>query len=493
MRRILSFLLILSILFTMASFGCAFSEKDKEYGFVSSVKAKMYADAGLSVIKNEVSRYDIVTVIGKSSTALCVKVNGSDGYLSVRDVCMVENSEKTAVVNKASKVYIHPSTSARKASVSKGTVVNLITINGSWAMVEKNGTGAYIPKTCLTVSEGRTAPAGEPVKPEEIRGLTNAVACDFSAKVNVTTLSLYTKPSTSNSRITYMKSGTVVNVLAYNGTWAYVELNGKGGYCQRSYLKKLASAPAVSPAVRDNLVSCEPFTAVAVQSKVSIYEQPDASSKYLGYIVNGIEVSVDAYGETWCRITFNGRSGYACKSNFAIKNAPAATPAPTPAPTPSAKIYVSSDEIFTDTRTTNEQKVFLYLSRETDYNEAVACGIMASISAESRFNPASGKGKSYQGICQWSSSRFSLLTDWCSQNGFDPYSLEGQIKFLYYDLSQRYTVYHKALLAIENSADGAYQAGYYFCYHYERPASLESSSVKRGNTAKDSYWKTYME
>ena len=496
MRRFLGFLLALSILITMTCPVSALSEKGKEYGFVSAAKAKLYADAGLTVVKKDLSRYDIVIVESKTSTNLCVSVNGASGYLSLRDVSMVENSEKTATVNKAAKVYIHPSTSSKKASVSKGTSVNVICVNGSWVMIERNSCCAYILKSNLTLSAERTSPAEEPAKEPaatEVCGLSGAVKCDFSAKVNVSSLSLYTKPSSSSSRITYMKSGTVVNVLAYNGTWAYVEFSGKSGYCMRSYLKKLASAPAVSPIEKDNIRSCEPFTVTASQAKVYIYEQPDTSSKYLGYIVNGIEVSVDAYGDIWAHISFNGKTGYACKSNFVKKSSPAATPVPTPAPTPTAKTNVSTDAIFTDTRTTNEQKVFLYLTRETDYNAAVACGIMASISAESRFNPESGKGKSYQGLCQWSSSRFSLLTDWCKQNGFDPYSLEGQIKFLYYDLSQRYTVYHKALLAIENNENGAYEAGHYFCYHYERPASLESSSEKRGTTARDTYWKNYME
>lgn len=491
MRRFLGFLLILSILFTMTCSVSALSEKDKEYGFVSSAKAKLYTDAGLTVVKKDLSRYDIVAVESKSNTAVRASVNGASGYLSVRDVSMVENSGKTASVNKSGKVYIHPSTSSKTATVSKGTLVNVIAVNGSWVMIERNGCCAYILKSNLTLSAERTAPTEKPAE-TAVYGLSGAISCDFSAKVNVSSLSLYTKPSTSSGRITYMKKDTAVNVLAYNGTWAYVELNGRNGYCLRSYLKKLASAPAVSPAEKDNIVSCDPFTAKATQAKVNIYEQPDTSSRYLGYIVNGIEVSVDAYGDVWAHITLNGRSGYACKSNFAVKSSPAVTPAPTPVPTPTPDIYVSTDEIFTDTRTSNEQKVFLYLSRETDYNEAVACGIMASINAESRFNPESGKGKSYQGLCQWSSSRFSLLTDWCGQNGFDPYSLEGQIKFLYYDLSQRYTVYHKALLAIDNSANGAYEAGHYFCYHYERPASLESSSEKRGTAARDTYWEKYV-
>ncbi len=47
------------------------------------------------------------------------------------------------------------------------------------------------------------------------------------------------------------------------------------------------------------------------------------------------------------------------------------------------------------------------------------------------------------------------------------------------------------LKGVDNSADGAYDAGYYFCYHFEAPANRGSVAVKRGNTARDTYWKKY--
>ena len=39
---------------------------------------------------------------------------------------------------------------------------------------------------------------------------------------------------------------------------------------------------------------------------------------------------------------------------------------------------------------------------------------------------------------------------------------------------------------------GAYEAGYRFCYDYERPASRTASSIKRGNMAKDAHYPKYI-
>ena len=48
---------------------------------------------------------------------------------------------------------------------------------------------------------------------------------------------------------------------------------------------------------------------------------------------------------------------------------------------------------------------------------------------------------------------------------------------------------------LKNTPDtpaGAYEAGYRFCYDYERPASRTASSIKRGNMAKDTYYPRYI-
>ena len=49
----------------------------------------------------------------------------------------------------------------------------------------------------------------------------------------------------------------------------------------------------------------------------------------------------------------------------------------------------------------------------------------------------------------------------------------------------------KYISAVDNTADGAYDAGYYFCYHFEVPANRASRSVTRGNSARDTYWPKY--
>lgn len=50
----------------------------------------------------------------------------------------------------------------------------------------------------------------------------------------------------------------------------------------------------------------------------------------------------------------------------------------------------------------------------------------------------------------------------------------------------------KMLKDTPDTPAGAYEAGYRFCYDYERPASRTASSIKRGNMTKDTCYPRYI-
>ena len=71
------------------------------------------------------------------------------------------------------------------------------------------------------------------------------------------------------------------------------------------------------------------------------------------------------------------------------------------------------------------------------------------------------------------------------ENGLDVDTLEGQLQFFRYEITTRYPSVHAYLKGVENTAEGAYDAGYYFCFNYEAPAARTSQSTKRGTYARD--------
>lgn len=149
----------------------------------------------------------------------------------------------------------------------------------------------------------------------------------------------------------------------------------------------------------------------------------------------------------------------------------------------------------TSAATGSVKEIFDFLVEEMDLTPAAACGVLANIECESDFNYnlVGDNGTSY-GICQWHNERLSNMKSYCNRNGLDWESLEGQLYFLKYELSTNKSdtgyILDK-LKGIKNNADGAYEAGYDWCYYFERPANKTSKADSRGTKAMNTYWPKY--
>ena len=155
----------------------------------------------------------------------------------------------------------------------------------------------------------------------------------------------------------------------------------------------------------------------------------------------------------------------------------------------------------------NKTVIYNFLKNEIGLNTAAACGVLANIEKESSFrNDVLEYGYTWEtgggyGICQWTNSprtantgRRTNLVNWCNSNGYDYTSLVGQLYYLKYELNTSY--YYKyvtsKLLSVEDSAQGAYEAAYNWCYYFEVPAGYNTGvSETRGNIARNTYWPQY--
>ena len=145
-----------------------------------------------------------------------------------------------------------------------------------------------------------------------------------------------------------------------------------------------------------------------------------------------------------------------------------------------------------NSESSNTTIVFNYLVDELKMNSAAACGVLANIYYESGFDPhMEGDNNTSYGICQWHADRKTNLINFCKSNNLDYTTLEGQLAFLKYELVNSYSKIFNYMLDEKNTADGAYDAGWYWCYNFEVPANRETVSVTRGNLAKNTYWEQY--
>ena len=137
----------------------------------------------------------------------------------------------------------------------------------------------------------------------------------------------------------------------------------------------------------------------------------------------------------------------------------------------------------------NETIIYQYLRTEMGLNNAAACGVLANVQCESDFNPnAVGDGGTSYGICQWHNERFQRLKQYRPK---DWNTLTGQLKFLHYELENDKPGTWKYIRSVHDDATGAYQAGHYWCFHFEIPKNYPTVSVRRGTLARSTYWPKY--
>ena len=140
----------------------------------------------------------------------------------------------------------------------------------------------------------------------------------------------------------------------------------------------------------------------------------------------------------------------------------------------------------------NTRLIYQYLTKKMGLNHAAACGILANIQHESNFNTfAVGDGGTSYGICQWHNSRFSALMAHCQSKGLDYNTLEGQLSYLEHELSTGYKSVLNVLKNVPNSEQGAYDAAYAWCMHFEVPADTVNRSIQRGNLAREYFHREF--
>ena len=126
------------------------------------------------------------------------------------------------------------------------------------------------------------------------------------------------------------------------------------------------------------------------------------------------------------------------------------------------RAYVSSGPVDTSG---NYQTIYSYLTGTLGLSKAAACGVLANMWQESKFNPTAGS--SYYGLCQWGGGRYTNLVNYCANNGLDYTTVEGQLAFLTHELTGAYNSTFVGLQNVADSAEGAAEAATIFVTRYE--------------------------
>jgi hypothetical protein len=119
---------------------------------------------------------------------------------------------------------------------------------------------------------------------------------------------------------------------------------------------------------------------------------------------------------------------------------------------------------------------------------AGAAGIAGNLAVESGFktyNP--GDNGTSNGLAQWHNERWTGpngFEAWCTEQGLDPWSVNGQLEFLWWELNK----YFSGLITVLSDENiTPYDAAYKFAAKFERPSHISSERMTNAETYFDGY------
>lgn len=120
--------------------------------------------------------------------------------------------------------------------------------------------------------------------------------------------------------------------------------------------------------------------------------------------------------------------------------------------------------------------IWTYLISEMNFSEAAASAAIVNMQFESGVNPTAQtidtNGLTSYGICQWNGPRYEQLLEFCRVRDLHYWSVDAQVKFLQYELENTYRKQCEVMQSFGNSAQDAYDAGYYWAERFEVCSSV---------------------
>ena len=242
-----------------------------------------------------------------------IEWNGNYGFCEVGNLIPTQSLETymDGTVISAAPVYSGASTSSTYyGQMPVGTQVTVYSISSGWAFIRMGDYYGYCRVSNLTPGHVGTDPTPTP-SPTATPGNGTYIP----GIVTASSVSIYASASTSSQQIGSLPQGTVVNVYAVSGGWAYIEWNGNYGFCSVSALEPYSGS---TPSPTDGYHE-EVFTATVVTSDARIY-QSDSTSSTSASVSMGTNVIVGAYNAEWAYVNLDGTLGYMHISDLSRAN-----------------------------------------------------------------------------------------------------------------------------------------------------------------------------
>ncbi len=330
----------------------------KSLGYSVKVDGK-YGSATMTTVKNFQKKYGLTAdgVAGNKTLTLLYSLVPGDEPAAAQPPSdtapagseQIASGALTAVVTTTGgslKFRAKASTASNVivyANIPNGTRIKIKSKGSTWCTAVYSGKTGYVMTEYLTFPQSATA-TPKPATPTHKPANTGATTARVRT-ANGGSLNLRSAAQSGNNIISTVPNGAAVTVTARGKTWCAVIYNGVAGYVMSKYLVFGSAAAATpTPTVKPTAAPVnDPSVAyVTTANGKSLNLRSSASSatdNVVAAIPNGTQLKILSKGATWCKTTYNRKTGYVMTAFLSFPySGPAATatPAPaTPTPTPS--------------------------------------------------------------------------------------------------------------------------------------------------------------
>ena len=252
-----------------------------------TTKAPSLTKVGKLTVKVEASKS------GAETLTVQVKLEVTNAAADGSTVTIVNCNSWVNVRTKAS------SSSKKLGTAKKGKVFKLLGVEGKWYKIQYTSDKVgYVFHSYVKVGSG-TAPTPDPTP---VSGDTGTIH-NCTSWVNVRE-----KASSSSKKLGTAKKGEVFKVLGISGHWVKVEYKGDPAYIYDRYVK--LSNGGTAPAPDPTPVSGDKGYIVNCKTCVNVRQKASSSSKKLGTLNKGTEITITGTSGKWTKIAYKGGTAY---------------------------------------------------------------------------------------------------------------------------------------------------------------------------------------
>ena len=285
-----------------------------------------------------------ISITGESGSWYEINYKGSKGYVSKNYVKIAEenietnnkpnnenlSSQKGVVVNISSVLRVRSEANGNSeilGFLTNGCNVNILGESGNWYNISYNGKNAYVSKEYVKITSENNSQSNSNDN-NSSQASEDKIDNKNGQVVNVHSgLNVRSGASTSSGIIGSLSNGSNVTILGESGNWYKIKYGTSTGYVSKEYIKasgESSNSNTENNSNNSNAGSNESNSSgetsiaksgkvVNVQSALNVRNGASTSSRIIGSLSNGSNVTILGESGNWYKIKYGTSTGYVSK------------------------------------------------------------------------------------------------------------------------------------------------------------------------------------